>query len=279
MVYYLGMEGVLFMKIALQVKSLDMALKASDLVDTFIIPIDDFSVNYEKTFCLNDVKKINDVKKSFVVLNKNIHNDELGKLEKLLLEIENIGVLGIIFYDISIVNLKKKLNIKTPLVWYQEHLVTNYKTINYWNKKGVEWAYLSSELTKRELDEIADNTNSKLFVTVFGYLPMFTSRRNLVESYLNTFNLKENGYEKRIVNEGKEYIITDNYKGTVVYSDYILNTLDEDFSNFDYIVFNSNFINDEDVLEIIEKYREGKTDYKYPINHGFLYKETVYKVK
>ena len=267
------------MEMALQVKSLDMALKASDLVDTFIIPIDDFSVNYEKTFCLNDVKKINDVKKSFVVLNKNIHNDELGKLEKLLLEIENIGVLGIIFYDISIVNLKKKLNIKTPLVWYQEHLVTNYKTINYWNKKGVEWAYLSSELTKRELDEIADNTNFKLFVTVFGYLPMFTSRRNLVESYLNTFNLKENGYEKRIVNEGKEYIITDNYKGTVVYSDYILNALDEDFSNFDYIVFNSNFINDEDVLEIIEKYREGKTDYKYPINHGFLYKETVYKVK
>ena len=29
----------------------------------------------------------------------------------------------------------------------------------------------------------------------------------------------------------------------------------------------------------IKKYKEGNTDYKFPINHGFLYQETIYKVK
>ena len=267
------------MEVALQIKSIDMALKMEKLVDTFIVPIDDFSVNYENTFTLEELKKINEIKKSFVVINKNIHNDELSKLKKVLLILEKMNLKGIIFYDISIVNLKNKLNLKTPLVWNQEHLVTNYQTINYWNSKGVDYAYLSSELTKREIDEIVKKVKAKVFVNVFGYLPMFTSRRNIVKNYLETFNLNAKGNKKVIKNDGKSYIIEDNDKGTVVYSDYVLNALDKDFSNFDYIVFNSNFISEDDMYDTLQKYRKGNTDYKYPINYGFLYQETIYKVK
>ena len=267
------------MKIALHIKTLKQANKAKDLVDTFIIPIDNLSINYESTFNINQIKKINNIKKSFVVINKNIHNDEIDKLKKILQEIEKINVLGIIFYDVSIVNLKNKLKLKTPLVWHQEHLVTNYQTINYWGKKNVEYAYLSSELTKREIDEISKNTKIKTLVNVFGYLPMFTSKRNLVNNYLKTFDLKDNKKLKKISKENKFYIIKDEQKGTTVYSDYILNALDEDFSNFDYIVFNSNYIDEKDVYDTIKKYKEGSNDYKYPINHGFLYQETIYKVK
>lgn len=267
------------MQIAFQVKKVEQAIKSQNLVDTFILPIDDLSVNYETTFGIGDIKKINDIKKSFIVINKNIHNSELSKLKEVLLEIEKLDVLGIIFYDIALVNLKNKLNLKTPLVWHQEHLTTNYKTVNYWKNKGIEYAYLSSELTKRELDEIAKNTSVKTLVNVFGYIPMFTSRRNLVNNYLETFNLKENKSKKIIKKEGKSYIINDDKNGTVVYSDYVLNALDEDFSLFDYIVFNSNYIDEEVVLDTIEKYKKGNTLYKYPINHGFLYKETIYKVK
>ena len=267
------------MSLALQISSIDMAMDAKDLVDTFIIPIDDLSVNYEKTFNLNEIKQINDIKKSFVVINKNIHNSELFKLKQVLLEIEKLNVKGIIFYDIGIVSLKKKMNLKTPLVWHQEHLATNYQTVNYWKKNGVGAVYLSSELTKRELDEIAGKTDIKTFVLVFGYLPMFTSRRNLVKNYLETFDLTKGKKRKTIRKEGKSYIISDTESGTVVYSNYVLNALDEDFSNFDYIVFNSNYIKKSDVIDTIKKYKEGKNDYKYPINHGFLYQETIYKVK
>ena len=48
----------------------------------------------------------------------------------LLLEIEKLKIKGIIFYDIAIINLKQKHNLQTSLVWAQEHLTTNYQTIN-----------------------------------------------------------------------------------------------------------------------------------------------------
>lgn len=267
------------MKTAVIIKNLKQAETISDLVSVFIVPLNDFSINYENTISIDDVKKLVKIKPVFVVLNKNIHNNELDSLKELLLELEKINIEGIIFYDISLVNLKKKLDLKTPLVWAQEHLTTNFNTINYWYEKGCEYAYLSSELTKREMDEIVSNTKAKLFVNVFGYLPMFTSRRNLVNSYIDSFVLKDNNKEKKLSKEGKEYLITDKSIGTTVYSDYILNVLDEDFSNYDYIVFNSNFIDDKDFCDVLNSFKEGKIDYKFPFNHGFLYEETIYKVK
>lgn len=261
------------------IKSVKQAKELRNLVSTFIMPINDFSVNYESSFTLNEIKEVNEIKPVFVSLNKNIHNNELGKLKELLLEIEEMNISGIIFYDIALINLKKKLSLKTPLVWAQEHLTTNFGTIDYWYDKGAEYAYLSSELTKDEMDEIVKNTKAKLFVNVFGYLPMFTSRRHLVDNYLNSFNLESEKGIKRIYKEGKYYPIQDESYGTSVYSHYILNALDEDFSDYDYIVFNSSFISDEDFYDTLVKYNKKKEDYKFPYEHGFLYKETIYKVK
>ena len=267
------------MQTAAIISSIKQAETIKDLVSVFIVPLKDFSINYENTFSISDIKKILKIKPVFVAINKNIHNSEIEDLKKVLLEIEKLNTLGIIFYDIAAINLKKKFNLKTPLVWNQEHLSTNYKTVNYWYEKGASYAYLSSELTKCEMDEIVEKTKAKIFVNVFGYLPMFTSRRNLVNNYINAFKLKENNEVKKIAKEGKDYIITDTSLGTTVYSDYILNALDEDFSNYDYIVFNSNFINEQDFFDVLLKFKEGKVDYKFPFNHGFLYEETIYKVK
>ena len=267
------------MKVSAVVKSIKQAESIKDLVSAFILPIDDLSINYENTFSISEIKKIVKMKDTFVVVNKNIHNSELGYLEEVLLKLEKLNLEGIIFYDIAVVNLKNKLKLKTPLVWAQEHLTTNYKMINYWYDKGAEYAYLSSELTKAEMDEIVKNSKAKIFVNVFGYLPMFTSRRNLVNNYIDSFSLDNSDGVKKLFKEDKYYLITDTSIGTTVYSNYILNALDENFSNYDYIVFNSNFISDDDFYDVLVNFKKGKTDYKFPFEKGFLYKETVYKVK
>ena len=262
------------------IKSIKQASYIKDLVDAYIAPIKDFSINYENTFEIKDIQELKNYNKQiFVAINKNIHNDELEKLKTLLKEIEKLNINGIIFYDIALVNLKTKLKLKTPLVWAQEHLTTNYQTINYWNEKGAKYAYLSSELTKNEMDEIKKQTKSKLFVNVFGYLPMFTSRRHLVTNYLEYFDLIDNNKSKTIYKEEKYYPISESNHGTTVYSDYILNALDEDFKDYDYQVFNSNLISDDDFKDTLIKYKENKSDYRVPFNHGFLDKETIYKVK
>ena len=160
--------------------------------------------------------------------------------------------------------MKKELSLKTELVWHQEHLTTNYGAVNFWFNNGVRYSYLSSELTKREVDEIRSNTDALIFVNAFGYIPMFTSKRHLVDNYLDSFNIKDKG--NRIYKEGKFYNIIDGENGTVVYSDYVLNA---DVSA-DYLVYNSNFIDDfKRVFECNDFKKES----------GFLFKETIYKVK
>lgn len=266
------------MNIAAIINNINQAVDVKEYVDAYLLPIKTFSINYLNTFTIEEIKEIKKLNKEiFIIVNKNIHNNELKELEEALKQIDKLNIQGIIFYDIAIVNLKQKLSLKTALVWAQEHLTTNYGTINYWQEKNVDYAYLSSELTKREIEEIRKNTKVKLFVNIFGYIPMFTSKRHLVNNYLETFSLKSHG-KNTIFKEEKTYPIVDTKNGTTVYSNYILNATNEEFKAIDYLVFNSNFIDEKDFTEVLKNYKEKKTN-KFKIETGFLYKETIYKVK
>ena len=263
------MLGDEFMK-AVIVQSVKEAEELIQYVDTYILPVKNFSINYPNTFTLDEVKEILGFgKEVFVMVNKNIHNSELESLEKLLLELDTLNIKGIFFYDIAVLTLKNKHKLKTDLVWSEEHLTTNYKTINFWYDKGVKYAYLSSELTKEEIDDISKKTKATLFINVFGYLPMFTSRRHLVNNYLKYFNLKDDNKSKKILKEGKSYPIVDKKEGTTVYSNYILNATSEQF-NVKYLVYNSYLI--PDIKEVF-------VNNKYAKETGFLYEEVIYKVK
>lgn len=254
-------------KISVIITSIDQAVSIKEKVDAYLIPMKSLSINYQNTFNIEDIKIIKKLNKEvFVFINKNIENNELKQLEKTLKQIDKLDINGIIFYDVALVELKKKFNLKTNLVWHQEHMTNNYGTVNYWYKKGIKYAYLSSEITKREMDEIKEKTKAKIFVNVFGYIPMFTSKRHLVKNYIDTFNIKKKG--NIIYKEGKSYHIEDKKEGTTVYSNYILNVKDE--INADYLVYNANLIpNFEEIL---------KTN-KLKEENGFLYQETIYKVK
>lgn len=268
------------MKTVAIIRDFNQANEIKDLVDAFILPIKDYSINFESTFTLDEVNAFKELgKEVFLAFNKNIHNSEIDDLKDKLITADKLNINGIIYYDVALVKLKEELGLKTDLIWAQEHMVTNYGTINYWYEKGVNYAYLSSEITKEEINEIKENSKVKLFMNVFGYIPMFTSRRHLVDNYIEYFNLKDSGKNKTIYKEEKHYPIRDSYHGTTVYSDYILNVLDEDFSNIDYLVFNSLLIDDSDFKEVLYNFKNNINEYNFPFNHGFLYNETVYRVK
>lgn len=258
--------------------------------DGVIIGIQGLSVNMPYYFELEDIKNIQD-KEIFVALNKNMHNQDLPKLENVLLELENYHIQGVIFYDLAVVNLKKKLNLSYPLVWHQEHMTNNYNTVNFWYNQGIEMSYISSDITLREMKEIKENTQSKLMVTVFGYLPMFVSRRPLISNYKHTFHLDSNQKEYKIEKEEKSYPLIENEEGTVVYTDFILEGLREMIElKYDYYVLNSYDIEDEifkKVVSIFSNTNEKNIDEQERQIHtllpntkkGFFYEETVYKVK
>lgn len=262
-----------------------------DLYDGLILSLEGFSVNARYTLTLDEIKDIRsklDKKDIFVSINKNIENNELNDLEKILLELNNININGVLYSDVALVTYKDKLNY--DLVWAQEHLVTNYETINYWNSFGVNYAYVSSDLNINEIKDIVKNSKCKLLVNLFGYQSMFVSKRNIVDNYLKYFKLDNNSDVYYMKKEGKTYPIVDkNY--TYAYSNNIYNGIKEYFNiKCDYYVVNGFLIDNEKfnkVLSIIgnlslknvEKSDLQIVDMFSNIDTGFLYQNVVSKVK
>ena len=123
---------------------------------------------------------------------------------------------------------------------------------------------------------------------------MFTSKRPLVKNYLESFKLEDDSKINYLEKENNIYPIT--YTDvTTVYSSKILNLVREYplfiEKKIDYLVLNSFNIDNEKfkkILILFNKTNENNSkenfdkinmllDYK--IDTGFLYKETVYKVK
>jgi len=258
--------------------------------DGVILGIQGLSVNMPAYFKLEDIKDIQN-KEIFIALNKNMHNSDIPKLEETLRKLEDYPIQGVIFYDLSVVNLKKKLNISYPLIWHQEHMTNNYNTVNFWYQQGVEMSYISSDITLREMKEIKENTKSKLMVTVFGHLPMFVSRRPLISNYKATFQLDSNQEEYQIEKEEKTYPLIENEEGTVVYTSFIVEGLREMLElDYEYVVLNSYDIEEEIFQKIVSIFKETNSnniDKQEKQIHtllpntekGFFYEETVYKVK
>ena len=279
--------------------SINMIEQLINKCDGFIIGIEQFSVNTPVNFSLSDLEYIwklccNNNLELFVMVNKNIHNKELTKLEEVLKYLKELDITGVMYYDIAVVNLNKKLDLDLNLIWSQEHLTTNYATCNFWQNFGVKGVYLSSDITLDEIIDIRNNISMKLFVNVFGYLPMFASYRHLVNNYLKTFSLNENSTSYKICKEGQKYTIIDNDLGSFVYSSNILNGIDESLillnNNIDYIVLNSFQIENTMFTKIVDlftslnesnvkEYSSSMNKMFNNIDKGFLYKETVYKVK
>ena len=279
------------MKILSLPSSIDEINKTKELVDGFIIGVKDMCVN--TNFCIDDLSILNDLKDKdiFISLNKNMHNSDLPKVESILLELNNYPIKGVLFYDIGVLNIYSRLNLNYDLVWSQEHLTTNYNTINYWNSKGAKYTMLSSDITYDEIVDILKNSKSKLIVQLFGYLPMFVSKRHIVRNYLNQFNLDDNSGVNYMKKEGNTYPIIDDNVGTHVYSAHILNGIGYvNKINSEYILLNSFNIDTDDFIKVIEMFKNvdesNSKEYEESINnmfsntnYGFLDTKTIYRVK
>ena len=260
-------------------------------VDGFIIGIKNMCVN--TNFCIENLNILNEIndKEIFISINKNIHNKDLEYLKKLLIDLNNYNIKGVLYYDVAVLNIYNTLNLNYDLVWSQEHLTTNYNTINFWNDMGAKYSYISSDITIDEIKEIIKNSKSKLMVNMFGYLPMFVSKRHIVKNYLEYFNLSDKSNINYMKKEGNIYPIIDNEVGTFCYSCNILNGIKSYINiDIDYIVLNSFNIELFRFIEVIKCFKNVNKDnvleYDKKINSmfenidtGFLNMKTIYRVK
>lgn len=271
-------------------KNLDKYKKIG--ADAFIFGLKDMCSGYDG-ISLDEIKEItleNSDSEIFVAINKNFFNDELPVLESTLISLSKLNIKGVLFYDLAVLSIKRRLNLSLDLVWNQTHMVTNYNTCNYYYDKGVKYGMLATEITLDEMNEIKRNTEMTLFSFVMGYPLMSFSRRDLLGNYYKSSNIHSKNEKEVIVNNDKKYIIEKEKSGNGIYYGEILNgitTLKNILS--DYVILNERYIDFETFSKVFTLYREYFETGNDALRQksveligdytGFFYQKTIYKVK
>ena len=261
--------------------------------DSYLIGIDGLSVNMPIYFSIDEVEDLSFSNEIFISLNKNMHSSDLELLENVLVRLSKLDIKGVFFYDIAVLSIDKRLKLNIPLVWAQEHMTNNYMSVNFWKDKGVEYTLLSEEISSKDIIDIKKNSDSKLIVPIFGYFPMFVSRRHLKKNYMDRFNLSDDSKINFITKEGFTYPIVDS-SVTTVYTNSYLNGI-KDFVSFsdsgiDYVLLNS-FLTGDKINKVLNMFKSVNEDNKEEyfdslsemfddnVDTFFLHKESIYKVK
>ena len=153
-------------------------------IEGIILGVKDLSI-YELSLDINSIIEIASTtdKKICIAINKMIHNSDLELVKEVLSKIKNSKVSGILFYDLGVFNLIKKLDIDKELILSQEHLNASTKSNLFYYNKGIKSSYITSDITFDEIRKIKENTKMNIYYTVYGYLPIFYSRRLLLTNY------------------------------------------------------------------------------------------------
>lgn len=257
--------------------NLNEVLKTS--IDGIILPIKGLAVNSNIYFSVEDIKNIiNKTSKEVCIsINKIMHNEDLKYLEEVLVSLNKLNISKILFYDLSVMNICKKIGIRKNLVIFQEHLNTSLYSTNFYTKRGIKNILITNDITSTEINEIGKYNS--LMLICYGYLPIFYSRRYLISSYLNYIKQDKDSNNYYIKNKEDKYPIIEEQYGTTIYSKLPINLINEvDNLNIDYIILNATLINNDKFLSILNDYLKNNKDNKEHYK-GFIDKKTVYKVE
>lgn len=278
-------------------------------IKNFIVGTKYFSCRQALSLDYQELKDLNEQlkdKKLWVLVNALIEEHNLDELVDHLAKLNEIKIAGILFQDFSVLQICKENNYNFEMIYSPDTLNTNQVTLNYLKTLGINSAFLAREIPLDEKMMIAKNTDLKTMVQVHGVEYMAYSKRKLLSNYF-----KETGIDHGVLIDDNLTIQANavNYRchiyedkfGCHVLSEKQLCTLDilSNFSCFDYLYFESLFIDDLKVVEIVSLYQEainsiskktyGKVskelismlhqiENNVEYHHSFMFDATVYKI-
>ena len=249
-------------------------------IDGVFLYIDKLSQNGSFYIDVSELEKRNfKGKEVFVSLNKIMHNSDLAYLRVVMNKLKEKDV-KILFYDMAVFQIASEYDMIDKLVIYQDHLNASTLTNKFYFDLGINGSYITSDITQDELLEIKDNSKISIMFTVYGYSPIFYSRRYLIKSYLKYINV-ENNYDKYMITSdtGVSYPISEEEFGTAIYTPKPINLINylSELEKIDYLVMHSKNILDVEFNNMVDKFiNKEKMDNTYI---GFFKTKTVYKVK
>ena len=278
-------------------------------IKNFVVGTKYFSCRQALSLDYQELKDLNEQlkdKKLWVLVNTLIEEHNLDELVDHLAKLDEIKIARILFQDFSVLQICKENNYNFEMIYSPDTLNTNQATLNYLKTLGINSAFLAREIPLDEKMMIAKNTDLKTMVQVHGVEYMAYSKRKLLSNYF-----KETGIDHGVLIDDNLTIqanavdyrchIYEDKFGCHVLSEKQLCTLDilSNFSCFDYLYFESLFIDDLKVVEIVSLYQEainsiskktyGKVskelismlhqiENNVEYHHSFMFDATVYKI-
>ena len=258
--------------IILLVDNLDIIKEAEKVgITTFLFPLRKYTVGYEKTFEISDIEK-----DSFILVNRNLTNDDIDKLKILLNKLPN-NIKGIVFEDLGLINVLKDTNLIKA--YNAKHLNCSTKSVQEM-LEFVDSVILSTDLTEEEINNILNNTNNKSSIYAFGLNQIFYSRRTLLSNYAKEYDLNISNKMDVLESVSKQFFkVVENEYGTVFYTGKYYNALM--FLNNDnvkYYFVNPVYLKQDDQLKLLNNLKNNNYTLDLDTSSYNLDKKTYYKL-
>ena len=239
-------------------------------IDCVLIGEKNFSSSIEMLFTLSEINEIvkysHDLNMEVIVcLNRLYFDDDLNKLSECISELVRLNVDYIEYTDPCVYMICSGLNCVNKLIYNPDALMCNNRDIQTYLDLSINSVVISKEITIDEIEYIANNTNGKLQLHVFGNIRMSYTKRRLISNYLSELNkdiVVNNSYDVTLIEStrtGVMPIIEDDYS-TSVYSDFVMCGLLEikkiKHMNIDSIRFDGIFLKQSIFFDVIEVFNQ-----------------------
>ena len=239
-------------------------------IDCVLIGEKNFSSSIEMLFTLSEINEIvkysHDLNMDVIVcLNRLYFDDDLNKLSECISELVRLNVDYIEYTDPCVYMICSGLNCVNKLIYNPDALMCNNRDIQTYLDLSINSVVISKEITIDEIEYIANNTNGKLQLHVFGNIRMSYTKRRLISNYLSELNkdiVVNNSYDVTLIEStrtGVMPIIEDDYS-TSVYSDFVMCGLLEikkiKDMNIDSIRFDGIFLKQSIFFDVIEVFNQ-----------------------
>lgn len=236
-------------------------------VHKIIFGIKGYSCRFNNYINLEQLRRIvehKQDKKISICLNNIYHENDVERLEKLLIELSKIEIDEIIFHDYAVPQIALEQNLHFNLNYCPETINTNIGQIDFFIKNGFKSFTIARELLLHEVKELAANKQSlEVEMQVHGFTFFMHSNWSLISNYKKHLDMNHISHDKNIkfyeIREELRVLpnlIYEDYSGTHMFSGFVLytaNILDE-LKDIDYLKIDPIFRTKRWTLNVIKIY-------------------------
>ncbi|MEI6297021.1 MAG: peptidase U32 family protein [bacterium] len=139
-----------------------------------------------KNFTIKDLPKIVKIAqksniKTYLALNTIIYEEELKKVEKILVEVKKAGVDAIICWDFAVIQIAKKLKIEVHIS--TQASIANSETAEFYRKLGATRVVLARECSLEQIKKIIEKTKAEIEIFIHGAMCVSISGRCFLSQF------------------------------------------------------------------------------------------------